>query len=432
MIDHRSEIAHLFRRAGFGARPADFDAYTTAADGFERAVADLLVAPPTTGQPAQYGTEPLTSGAMATDAAAVKRAQAGWVKTMVGTTAPLVERMVLLYADLFATAFSPNDNIDLKQLRDQQVLFRKNALGNFRTLCHALLTDVALGCFLDHDTNRVEAPNENLARELMELFLLGPGHYTETDVKELARAFTGYELRGTGDARKLYFIPALHDAGIKTILGRTGAFTPAEALDVVLAHPQAPRHLAGRLVTTFLHPDPPATVVERVATELRTGGWEIAPALRALFLSPEFRAAENRYSLVKSPAEFVAGAMRALKRTEFGEAALWTQNAGQVLYRPPNVGGWIPNEGWLAAGSILARYNTASRLAGLHLNAPKAGLPTTPDLRQWMAVFGLAELSPQTQAGFDTYFQRLADRGPAVKIAGVITLLLTSPDHYLA
>ena len=431
LTDARPEIAHLFRRAGFGARPADLDKYASA--GYEQAVADLLVAPATNGQPSPFGsTTPSTGTMMSNHAEAVRQAQAGWMKTIFLSPAPLVERMVLMLSDHFATAFSPGDNVDLRQLKDQQALFRRNALGNFRAICQGLLTDVALGCFLDHDTNRAESPNENLAREMLELFTLGVGYFTERDVKELARALTGYELRGTGDARKLVWVASYHDAGSKTILGRTGNFTPPQALDVVLSHPQAFRHIARRLATTFYRPDPPATVVDRVATALRDSGWELKPALRTLFLAPEFRSASARYTLVKSPAEFVGGAIRALRRQEFADAAGWVQAAGQPLFRPPNVGGWTANEGWLSAGAVLARYNAASRMAGLHLSAPKAGLPTTPDVAAWMKVFGLTELAPGTRAGLDTYFQRLAHRGPKVKIGGVITLLLTSPDYYLA
>lgn len=430
----RGDIAHLFNRAAFGARSGDLHTYSEA--GFEAALEDLLSGVP---NGAVVGTSAPVAVAMPMStmeegAKQLRDVQKSWVKVMVKTQAPLAERMVLFLADHFSTVWAPGDHIGSEALAAQQSLLRRQALGNFRSICQGLLSDVALGCFLDNDVNLLGAPNENLARELLELFLLGHGWYTETDVRELARAFTGYELRRQSNGSwKLVWDVRRHDDGPKTILGRTGRFTPLEALDVVLDHPQASRHLASCLVAHFVRPDPPSDLVEDVGANLRATGWELIPALRMVFMSQQFRAdPASRQALVKSPAEWVVGAMRALKRTEFGSAAGWVQDLGQSLFRPPNVGGWTPNEGWLSAGALIARYNVASRLAAMHVNRPSKGLPAGFDVAAWMDAFGITDLTPATRAGLDHYLTRMAGRHVNTQTSGVITLLLASPEFSVA
>jgi uncharacterized protein (DUF1800 family) len=442
----RSLIAHLFRRAGFGAKPAELDHYQAA--GYEAAVEDLLGgAPLMGGRPSSAETlDPLQEPANNLVGRAVARAlldiQTEWVTRMVTSTVPLVERMTLFLHDHFATAYVPGDTVDTQELTAQNSVFRRHALGNWKALCHAMLEDVALSAWLDNNVNVKKHPNENLARELMELFTLGVGNYTETDVREAARALTGYQigynLEPRGPRNVMVFNAALHDEGTKTILGKTGKFLPHDVIDIVLARPAAPRFLATKLIETFVAPSPAASFVEDVAQALIAGGWELRPALRAIFTAPEFKASAARGAIVKTPAEFLVGAFRALGRTEgdlMQAGALWMAQAGQALYDPPNVGGWPHNEGWLGAGQLLARYNAGAMLADKHVAAfvlPGSSAVGATNVAAWGEVFGITDLSPATTAALQGYIDQADDATPQSLAAAMITLVVASPDFIVA
>lgn len=444
----RSLVAHLFRRAGFGARPAELDHYQSVA--YPDIVEELV-----SGQPIMGQQPPLYEGFLeptAVDTAynAVERAtpiraldqiQSDWIRYLVTSVTPLVERITLMLHDHFATGYSPGDYIDAPELTTQVKLFRKHALGNWATLCHAIaVDDVAMGMWLDADRNVVAAPNENLARELMELFMLGiDGGYTEFTVREAARALTGwnldFNLDPLGPRYKMSFYAPNHDEENKNIFGRIGNWGAHDVVNILLDQDAASRHLARRLITTFVTPSPPSGLVESIAATLRASDWEMKPALRALFNSPEFAASRN--TLVKSPAEFIVGAWRALGVTDYASGNYWMGQAGQKLFDPPNVGGWIPNEGWLSAGFLLSRYNAAVQLGSLHQNQfrfPFDVVVRGTDARQWGEVFGMTELSGATQAAIDSYIATAKSRGYAdAQIdLGAITLIVSSPDFTLA
>lgn len=440
----RSLIAHLFRRAAFGARPADLDTYK--ARGYDAAVTDLTSARPAGGGGNQgakalndLGVGGSGSGMGATsDSGTLHDAQAVWVQAMVTTKTPLVERMTLFYADHFATAYNVRDRIDLPALNAQLATIRKHSMGSFRDLAHAMLEDLALACYLDNDANTKGAPNENLARELMELFVLGRGNYSETDVREVARSLTGYTLQQTGGGSgkngtyKLVYEPSRHDAGSKTVLGVTGTFTPHQVLDVILSHPAAPRFLASKLVAHFLAPTQNTSAVDDVERALVASKWNVSAALQALFTTPLFRSASVRDALVKSPAEYVVGVMRALGRTEYKPGAVWMERAGQSLFRPPSVGGWPVGAEWLNAGSMLARYNAATMFGRWHAGNPSPLAPATFDLTTWMETLGMTSVAPATQSALENYMQNVDGQSVATKRAGLVTMLVTTPDFNLA
>ena len=446
MAGDRSLIAHLFRRAGFGATPAELDHYLAA--GYDAAVSELVSGAPLMGRPPSTAEamDPLTEPTYNLVGRAAPRGlidvQAEWLTRMVTSTVPLVERMTLFLHDHFATAYRPGDTIDTQELTAQNWVFRRHALGNWKALCHAMLDDVALSAWLDHNVNVKKHPNENLARELMELFTLGVGNYTETDVREAARALTGYQigynLEPRGPRNMMVFNPALHDDGTKKILGRTGTFEPHDVIDIILDNPAAPRFLATKLIETFVAPSPSSAFVDRIAKTLTASGWELVPALRAIFTAPEFQAASARGALVKSPAEFITGAFRALGRTEndlIQAGIRWMSAAGQALYDPPNVGGWPHNEGWLGAGQLLARYNAGSILADRHVAAfvfPGTTAAGATTVEGWGEVFGITELAPATAAALQGYLNEAKTATPPTIAAAMITLVVASPDFLVA
>ncbi len=450
----QSLIAHLFRRAGFGARPAELSYY--AARPYETAVDDLLSGRPLMGQAPSSDealaplTDPVTNIRGRLVAAGLADIQKAWLRRMVTSTTPLIERMTLFLHDHFATGYRPGRNVDTPELIAQNDLFRANAIGNWRQIVHAMLDDVALSCWLDNDINIKGHPNENLSRELMELFTLGPGNFTETDVREAARALTGmgvgFNPSITGSRHVMVFQANLHDDGVKTILGQTGKFLPHDVVDIVLSHPAAPRFLGRKLAETFVGPDASSSLVESVAQTLIANKWELAPTLRYIFLSSPFRTAAASFqteggqsSLIKSPAEFVVGALRSLKRTDFYDQGLtWMGRAGQSLFDPPTVAGWPRNEGWLGAGNLLARYNFGVQLAAAHVNAfvlPGQSQISAGDADGWGEIFGIAKptLASATRTAINGYRAKAGPTAPAKTVdAALITLLIGSPDFSLS
>jgi len=445
----RSLIAHLFRRAAFGARPDELDYYTQA--GYSKAVEDLLSGAPLmggepsideAGEPINQPVQNLRGRVLAP---ALNDIQTVWLRRMVTTTAPLVERMTLFLHDHWATAYRPGDHIDTPELSAQNDLFRVNALGNWKSLCHSMIGDVALSCWLDNDVNKKAHPNENLAREFMELFTLGPGNYTEQDVRGAARALTGYtvgyNLDVTGPRKVMLFKAADHDnTANNMILGMGPAnFMPHDFVDIALMQEAAPLFLARKLIETFATPTPTSTFVRGIAGVLKAG-WELRSALSAIFTSTEFTSQSARAGIVRSPAEFVAGGLRALNRTssdDIQRGIAWMGQAGQVLYDPPNVGGWPVNNGWAGAGGILARYNAAVALADLHV-AQQPLLHRRTRLRAtapagWGEIFGITELAPATRSAMEGYMRDAKNKADIDALdAAMITLTVSSPDFSLA
>jgi uncharacterized protein (DUF1800 family) len=240
-------------------------------------------------------------------------------------------------------------------------LLRNEALGNFGRLLHAVARDAAMLIYLDNASSRKQAPNENFAREVMELFTLGEGHYGEADVKEAARALTGWSLeRRTGEFtyRRIW-----HDYGEKTVLGRSGRFDGDEVLDVLLARPETARFIATKLWREFVSADPDSVEVERWARVFRESRYEVKPLLRVIFLSKSFWAEENRAALVKSPVDLVVGTLHSAGMNPFDlrPAVFACASLGQNLFAPPNVKGWPGGDAWIDSATLLGRKQWLER-----------------------------------------------------------------------
>ncbi|MGH7004969.1 MAG: DUF1800 domain-containing protein, partial [Alphaproteobacteria bacterium] len=244
----------------------------------------------------------------------------------------------------------------------QNVTLRQHALGDFAKLVHAMAADPAMIVYLDSLQNRVGKPNENFARELLELFTLGEGQgYTETDVKEAARAFTGWSLeRETGAYR---FRPALHDGGEKTFMGRTGRFNGTEIIDIVLAKPRVAEYIAEKAWREFISEKPDPGEIKRIAAKFRAG-YDIKVLIGEMLRSPHFWAAENRGRLVRSPAELIVGTLRQfdLPQPDDRILAVLGRALGQEPFNPPNVKGWPGGTAWINANTLLIREQLLRRL----------------------------------------------------------------------
>lgn len=287
--------------------------------------------------------------------------KAWWYQEMLVTDSPLTEHMTLFWHNHFTSSLRkvkwPNF------MHQQNALLRKHALGNFRELLHAISRDPAMVLYLDNQTNRIGRPNENFAREVLELFTLGEGHYTETDIKEAARAFTGWHVnRRKGRFRIRHW---LHDDGIKTFLGRQGNFDGDDIIDIILQQPQTATYITTKLWKEFVSEKPDPKEIERLANLFRKNDYELKPLLRAILLSPAFRDPRNRGTLVKSPVELVVGTLRGLKVpvAKPERLAIAGRYLGQDILDPPNVKGWKGGNAWITTTTLLARQDLIRRFS---------------------------------------------------------------------
>jgi uncharacterized protein (DUF1800 family) len=374
------EAAHLLRRAGFGGSPADVARLTSgsmnaAVDGFVRFPdTSALPTTPELAPDSRFALrQALRAGATRDDAAlmALRRQiaqdhrhdiiamQTWFLGRMIASPAPLQEKMTLFWHGHFTSAYQKG--IMASALVAQNNLFRNNALGNVRELTLAVSRDPAMLHYLDNGQNVKAHPNENYARELMELFTLGIGNYTESDVRESARAFTGWTINPQDDT--FFDAPARHDTGSKTFLGRTGDFDGHDIVDIIFQQPAAAHWFAQKLLNFFVYNDPEPGLVDAVAALIRKSDFTLQPVLSTILRSNVFYGPRAYRALVKSPVEFVVGSYQlyGLQEVEpFALAAL--QRMGQILFLPPNVKGWDGGSAWLNSQSMLTRANFASAL----------------------------------------------------------------------
>ncbi len=283
-----------------------------------------------------------------------------WMTEMLATGSPFSEKMTLFWHNHFATG-QEKVRSAVQMLRQNQIL-RKHALGNFGALLREISKDPAMLIYLDQAQSKKGTPNENFAREVMELFTLGEGHYSEQDIKEAARALTGWSV--DVDVGEFRFRPALHDTGNKTILGQTGNFSGDDVITMLLQRPETAEFVVKKLMREFVAPVPEAAEVKRLAKIFREGNYEIAPLMRAMLTAPAFYAADNRSALVKSPVDLVVGTLRQFKFEVHDAApfAVLTRQLGQDLFQPPNVKGWPGGEVWINTNTLLARKGFLNRL----------------------------------------------------------------------
>jgi uncharacterized protein (DUF1800 family) len=297
---------------------------------------------------------------------------------MLFTPDPLTERLTLVWHNHFATSQLKVE--DVEAMRRQNETFRRQARGPFGDLLRAMLRDPALLYWLDAPSNRKGKPNENLARELMELFTLGVGQFSERDVKEVARALTGRTVvHGRYAVR-----PDWRDDAPKTILGKNDGFDGDQVADILLQHPATARLLAWRLCQSFLGENvADESAVSELAERLRADGLHVGRAVEVILRSELFFSKRNLYAQVSEPVAFLIGRVRGLERFDPPPSTLllaeWTGRLGQELFYPPNVGGWPGGRSWLSGRSVVARANFAAALVGGRLNAGSAA--AVPDSR---------------------------------------------------
>jgi uncharacterized protein (DUF1800 family) len=372
-------VVHLHRRAGFAATWHELQRDLEA--GPKRSINRILAG----SIRIPIGFEQM-SGTIA-DAAVrsrqPERLKAWWLYRMLLTGDPLREKMVLLWHNHFATSNRKLE--DLSLMRRQNDVFRTHALARFGELLAAVVHDPAMLLWLDAPANHKGHPNENLARELMELFTLGIGHYGETDVKEAARALTGWTVIDD----KFVFRPAQHDDGEKTILNERRAWDGEQLVEFLANQPPTADRLAWRLCRQFLgegiaEPEHLASLADGLRRHDLDVAWGVETILRSeLFLSNA-----NIRRRVAEPAEFIVGTVRALELADPPPRTIvladWMKRLGQDLFYPPNVGGWKGGRDWLRTGALISRTNFATGLARGHFGTSQS----PPDWAQFAARHG--------------------------------------------
>lgn len=297
-------------------------------------------------------------------------AQGWWFNRMLTSRAPLREKMTLFWHDHFATSFQKVRQPAL--LIRQNELFRREAFGSFKKLTQAVLMDPAMMLYLDTQNSRKSKPNENFPREVMELFTLGEGNYTEQDVREAARAFTGYQinrLNGTVTHTRRQW-----DDSDKTVFGKTGPFTGEDVIGLIFEKKEAARFLTKKLWEFFVSEDLSASTLENLASTFHQADFQIAPLLREIFLSREFYAEASTRSQIKSPIQYLVGLLKQLEitRPPAGFPVQGQQQLGQILFMPPNVAGWDWGQAWINTNTLLTRYNLAGMLTKGSGDTPRA------------------------------------------------------------
>lgn len=470
-----AHASHLLARAGFGgdraqaAALADMglteavrclvDYHAVAADTTEPDIDADVVRPPTAEERRMFRAarqsgdadalrkvQQMRSSQQRSDRQQHSNLRDWWLSRMIATGRPLEEKLTLLWHGHFASSY--------RSVRDSYLMYRQNqtfrehASGNFADLAHAVVRDPAMLKFLNNNRNLKTKPNENLAREFMELFTLGEGNYTENDIKQAARALTGYTFRDND----FVFVERMHDEGDKTVLGKTGALTGDDFVGILLEKPQCAKFIAFKLYRCFAADVETQNdaAIDALADEVRRNDFALAPTIETLLRSEHFYSDAVKGRKVKSPTQLTVQAVRSLHTPRRDLSTLNEAMAlmGQELFSPPSVAGWDGGRGWINTSTLFIRHNTATYLltgklptdrswSPGNLNYDPAFLMKGLDSRRPDAV--VDHLLPQVMAApvdrgnRDVLVAFLRDRGDIKDhtILGLVMLMTTLPEYQL-
>ena len=319
-----------------------------------------------------------------------KKLQDWWVKHLTDTPSPFLERMTLFWHNHFPSSIKKTTQPSM--LYQQNLLFRKQAFGNFGQMLHDISRDPAMLLYLDGYMSTKEDPNENFAREVLELFTIGIGHYSENDMREAARAFTGWSI----DDRNGRFVNHAdeHDNGVKTFLGKRGNFKGEDIINILLQHPRTAERIAEKMWKEFINISlPDARVIKQWAQAFRSSNYDISTLIRAVLNSKPFWDKRNRGGLIKSPIELTIGTLRtlpySLRRVDLAHNL---SIMGQAVFEHASVKGWEGGTDWISTQSILRRNSMMTNLTSGNLNEHKnrggiaQKMPDVPPevLRSWL------------------------------------------------
>jgi hypothetical protein len=439
--------AHLYRRAGFGARPDELHAAVR--EGLPATLEKLFRADEKAEAMFRFLDQ---NGQRIAGNNNAYELRGWWVYTMLNSLQPVREKMALFWHNHFATSIAKVQSTMLMYLQNR--LLRQYALGKFGPFLQAMSKDPAMIKWLDNNSNVKAHPNENYAREVMELFTLGTGHYTEHDIRQAARAFTGWHT----DGDKYEFNEHFHDFGVKTVLGQTGTWNGDDVVRILLEQPACSRFLVRKLYKVLISEthEPSAELLEPLAAGFRKSDYDIALLVRRMLGSRLFFSEHAYRKRIKSPVEFVLGAVRAVGQGLVSPKSLVKklEAMGQDLFAPPNVKGWYGGEAWLNTATVLARHNFAQMLTAgtgqLNLSDPSAPIGVAVDPAALLRVQKITE--PDRVVGYlaevlldgdipDSARARLAafvaagnPTGPSFdqRVRETIHSIMTMPEYQLA
>ena len=454
------QIGHLLRRAGFGATPADINTYR--GYGYAGAVDRLINYQQVSDDAMENRLKSLNLNFTTPNASAVTDMQRWWILRMAWTQRPLLEKMTLFWHGLLTSSFRKvgGKNAYVRMMV-QNEFFRAHAFDTYDNLLLGIVSDPAMLVYLDLTKSRKNAPNENFARELMELFTLGLGHYTQQDVYEGAAALTGWHVKG--NTTQSHFVPQDHNSLTKTYLGQTGNLDYKDIVRILANHPETPWFLCRKLFTFFVYENPTNDELQPLVDTYVKSGHNIGAVMRTLLLSPQFASQKAYRARVKSPAEFVAGIYRALDVQGTGKGLEYaTMVMGQTLFDPPNVAGWPADKVsalWLNSGTWMSRLNYIDALVSGSRNTQTKtigsidiqGMVNANHLdspERFVDFFGAVLLDgviePDRRTQFINYFtqqnvgkssaQITLTNGksyPVSNVRGTLYLILASPEYQL-
>jgi uncharacterized protein (DUF1800 family) len=433
-----ARVSHLLRRASFGASMAELAGAREV--GLQATIDDLV-----DYDSVDDGALDARLAALETNIERQGSVQLWWLNRMAYTKRPLQEKMTLFWHGILTSSFAKTGGSPA--MYEQNELFRRMGMGRYDEMLKAISRDAAMLIYLDSRTNRKASPNENYSRELMELFTLGIGQYTEDDVREAARAFTGWQIKGKTE---FLFNEQQHDFGDKTFLGQTGQWDGDDVVDIIMQQPAAGEYIVRRLWEFFAYADPEPEVVARLARVFDDNETRIRPVMRAMFESEEFYSARAFQALIKGPAELVASTVRTLGiDTTFSSVRRGIDAMGQSLLAPPDVSGWDGGVAWINSSTLLARVNLAHTIAsgGSRQLAfdPTALAGAAGESSETLVGFYVdlllgGEITDATRAALLEHAEELRipsrTTGRTVpfeeRVRSVVYLILASPDHQLA
>ncbi len=428
----RKLAAHLYRRAGFGVTSKELDVAVT------KQPAQIVHQMVHSQQEHQAFREEIDSLAQTILASSdPENLAVWWLYRMLGTPNQLLEKTTLFWHGHFATGAEKVKDAEL--MYEQNQILRLDALGNFHQMVQKISKDPAMLIYLDSITNRKAHPNENYAREVMELFCLGEGNYSEKDVLELARCFTGWEIR----RKAFYFNRYQHDKGTKTVLNQTGKFGGEQAVDIILQQPAAAKFIVRKLTHFFMFDEPavPDKLINPLADSFRKSDYNVGLLVEKILSSQLFFSQHSIGRKVRSPVELIVGLLRGIE-SKANVYALHKdlKQLGQALFYPPNVKGWEGGRIWINTSTLLARSNLVDKLiksGKSRFNAGKLeelttsyGLQTPEEIINWLLEVNFAVSIPEeVQQQLTEILRQKADRSR--QIAKVIQVMCTLPEFHL-
>ncbi len=431
------DAAHLLRRTGYGSSAAEIQALV----GIERVVAverllDMSGAPVVTSPP-EIGNSAIS------DFEKYVSCTHWWIDRMATTPTPLQEKMTFFWHNHFATSRQKVESMDL--MWAQQQILRAGCMGNFRDLTMAVCTHPALLWYLDNTTNVAAAPNENFARELMELFTLGVGNYSQTDVVAAARAWTGHGMVSWSN-HTYQFDSARHDNGIKTFMGSSRNWDGPDIINELLRDNAATRLVSARFIARkawnwFAYSNPSDATVSGVANAFLTSDFNIVALLRAMLNHDDFYSAQARMALVRTPVEYIVATMRSLGIDAATCHPVWyLAGMGMEPFSPPNVSGWKTNLAWVTSAAFWAKSNFIQYSAWRVVEGASAGLANigaksiSEAAQEALDLFGIPQPCTTTRNSVTNWLtkQRSVPNEGWVDRRFLISLVALSPDFQLA